>query len=217
MLLAIAPAYVDEEAIRRGLGGLTVATMPEVAALFGVSPQTVQQGWRQGGMPGENGKWPIAEIAIWHIRRRIRQAEARRISDGPDDDLSQLDLRERLADVRTKELRLSKIADEVIDRHQAQADVSTALSILRENVLAVPRSLLPYFPAGQAEELAEEVRRSLTHAMTAAAESLVKRFAHDGKEPTESPEIETDGQEDQQHDSQRPKRSRRQSGSGKQT
>lgn len=207
MLLACEPVCADEVTIRELLGGVNVGTMPEVAELFDVSPQTVQQGWRQGGMPGENGKWNIAEIAIWHIRRRLRHAESRRPGDPASGDaMSQLAYREQIAIVRLREIKLAKEAGTSIDRHQAQAETSTALSILRENLLSVPRSLLPYFPAGQAEELADEVKRQISHSLTATAEALVKRFANDGDEPTVPTESTTDGEEESSEPAPKPKR-----------
>lgn len=42
-----------------------VATTREVAAWFGVSEDTVSLHWRKLGMPGDDGDWPLQDIARW--------------------------------------------------------------------------------------------------------------------------------------------------------
>lgn len=222
LLLAVEPAFVDERAIREAVGSVVVGTMPKVAELFGVSSQTVRQGWRQGGMPGKNGEWNAAEIAIWYLQRRLRQAEQRSASEpGEGGAMDKLAYREALAITRMREIKLAKEEAGVVDRHQVQSEIGAALGVLRENLLAVPRSLLPYLPAGQAEELAEEVRRSIAHSLTATVEKLTKLFAceTEANPPTQdSPtkaEIPSDGEASEEKPAAKPKAKRKRAGSAK--
>ena len=50
-------------------------TLKEVADHMGVSYDTVRKEWRQAGMPGEHGNWPLDKIVAW-ARSRIRDPVA---------------------------------------------------------------------------------------------------------------------------------------------
>ena len=49
-----------------------VKTLAEVAAFFGVSPETVRH-WRGAGLPGKAGCWELSAIVRWRVARAGRE------------------------------------------------------------------------------------------------------------------------------------------------
>lgn len=111
----------EQEATRAGKSRYTVSTLRDVAAFFGVQEQTVRA-WnmRPGGIPGEQGAWPIDEIAKWYVTWKTAnttesEAKPREIIK---DQLAALELAERqkrLVDVSEVSTWLGRVANVIRD------------------------------------------------------------------------------------------------------
>lgn len=109
-----------------------VPTLAEVAAFFGVAPQTAKQ-WRSGpdGMPGDVGGYDLAQIVKWRIERE-RQA-GRQSREGSNKE--KLEEAKLAIDVQMRQTRLKRLTCQLVDveavgglferaihEHNAQAD-----------------------------------------------------------------------------------------------
>jgi phage terminase Nu1 subunit (DNA packaging protein) len=194
VLLATEPMLVNESVIRAAIGDAVVATLPAVADVFGVSPNTVKQSWRQGGMPGAAKSYPIADIAIWYLQRQVANAEQRVTSTSDfNKQLADIELRKAEADTRLRELKLSETEDQLVARATVQSEVAMLLGVLREQLLGVPRQMTPMFPVAQAEDLTTEVERMITRSLIAITEKL-SQLSH---EISESNHGEEDNEQEQ--------------------
>ena len=74
LILRLKPQASEPEGLKRLVGGEVVDTMAAVGARFGVTANTVKQSWRHAGMPGESGRYPLAEILIWKLAHDAKNA-----------------------------------------------------------------------------------------------------------------------------------------------
>lgn len=137
--------------------------MPEVAEFFGVSPTAVQRDWRRQGMPGENGRYPLNEIAKWKIQRE-RDQNRPKISD------EQKSLRERLDeaevlkaefDARLKELKVAEAEGRLIDKETAIAEIEEMFHRVRARLEQIPQELGTTIPPEIRADLIADMRHKL--------------------------------------------------------
>lgn len=170
LFIAAEPGEIDEPAIKRALGSVTARSLAEVAELFGVSPQTVRQGWRQGGMPGSRGKWNAAAIALWFLRRRQRNSH--RLSASNSSPSDELEMRAMTARVGIREFQLRRQLEHYIDVDQVKSECDVCVDVIRSELATVSDSLsLPCSESASAE-MRDEIQRAIDHALTAAEERL---------------------------------------------
>src|SRR5690606_1550714 len=91
------------------VGDRIVATQNEVAYEFGISPNTVKQSWRSAGMPGENGRYRLAEIVKWRLEHEAKAGSVNRFADLADKELAR---KEKEAEVRKLELQAERLERE---------------------------------------------------------------------------------------------------------
>src|SRR5690606_32425576 len=106
-IMALNPSRIALEPLLALLGDRTVGTMNEVAAEFGMSPNTVKQSWRSAGMPGEQGCYRLAEIVKWRLEHEAKLSGiSNRFADLADKELAR---KEKEAEVRKLELQAERL------------------------------------------------------------------------------------------------------------
>lgn len=134
--------------------------MAEVAEFFGVSPTAVQRDWRRQGMPGENGRYPLNEIAQWKIQRERDQNK-------PGISAEQKSLKERydLAEVikaefdaEIKRIKVEELEGRLIDKETAIAEVEEMFHRIRARLEQIPQELGTTIPPEIRADLIADMR-----------------------------------------------------------
>lgn len=128
------------------------ATLGDVAGFFGVELPTVKQ-WRCGPnpMPGNEGAWPLDEIARW----RVAKAQALVRDPGLLSELEKENL--ELANLRHR-IKLRKEAGELVDRAAAKATIAQMFHRIRGRLQAMPEELASGMPGDLRNRLLVEIQ-----------------------------------------------------------
>lgn len=118
----------------------TVATLAEVAGVFGVHEQTIKS-WRAEGMPGQEGAWPCNLIAQW----RIAKAEKRGLAVGNESGQALLREKTRI-DIERKQLELDEQKGLLGRKDELLADVTEAFAAVRVRLEALPSEMASGLP-----------------------------------------------------------------------
>ena len=146
--LLIRTAHGERDAACPIVGDRVAKSLKEVADFFGVQPNTVKTGWRKlGGMPGGEGKWPLAAILDWKLQRdvvpRTEAAaggdDAERKSSGLDGE-READARKSEADAHAKELKNQVVEGNVLFRDDVEPQLAEFLTAADDNFMRLPRS-----------------------------------------------------------------------------
>jgi hypothetical protein len=161
----------DADRVQRPDPSGTVRTLREVAAAFNTSYQTVRQSWRANRMPGVNGKWDLAEIAIWK-RSRLRDPAQK----GPADDTRaiqrsrlEIELRCRQEDLAAKARENQRAQGDMVSRDDVNREVGEIFANIRHQLQRLPAILQPFFPVDQQIELAQETRNQINNILRTLA------------------------------------------------
>jgi hypothetical protein len=105
---------------------IVVTTLPEVAAAFGMAPQSVKGDWRDSGMPGRPGHWDLAEILAWAVQRdaRARGLRLPHLVDAVHQELGKLIERYTLPAVLQGAARYQREWDAVLAECEAEEKAS---------------------------------------------------------------------------------------------
>lgn len=122
-------------------------TLSEVAEFFGLDEHTIRT-WRlkTPPMPGEPGKWPIKQIVQWRCNW-IQQTDLAAAKRQQDFELGQIL-------VETRRIELDREKALILDRHDVELFVATALVEMRETIMQLPEKLAASAP----QELKDFVR-----------------------------------------------------------
>lgn len=186
MLVKLKPAIIDEPSIRAVLGDRCCRTLPEVAREFGVAHNTVRQSWRPEGMPGEPGRWRLADIVLWRLRYE-RSLDEKRQSftkiEGSDVERrkAEAELRKVELDVERKEREELDAAGKLIDRKAAATGFKTAAAVLAERLMKLPSKWEPGLPVEIALEQTEMARRDIRRELVGFSETLARDVLKEGQ------------------------------------
>jgi hypothetical protein len=154
------------------LGHVVVQTLPQVAQAFGLSANTINQSWRQAGMPGTSGQWDLCDILAWRLARDFEAAEKKRAK--PQESTEALE-RELLSIKRDNMLLdQQERLGELVDARTVQADVAKVMAVLREQLMSIPGQLAPMLPSELAASVIPEAEKKQRNALTAAHEALMR-------------------------------------------
>lgn len=145
-----------------------VATLGQVAEEFGVSIDTVKKEWRRSGMPGKPGHFDLAEIAAWKGLRSRDPGQPSAAAADRELQRRKLDaeIRNREADAERRERENRLALGDLLPRDVAERSMAQAVIAARNATEAIPREMMPRFPADIAHDLAEELARRLALALT---------------------------------------------------
>jgi phage terminase Nu1 subunit (DNA packaging protein) len=136
-------------------------TLGEVAEFFGMQLQTVKE-WRTGPqpMPGEEGKWPLSEIAQW---RDARMRPGMR---------SELDEKRQAAEVRLKEmqakraeLKYRKEQGELVERSAVASVLARICTEIRTRLEAIAPEVGTTAPPDLRREIVRDVANKVAMAL----------------------------------------------------
>lgn len=178
-VIAMRPTVISAKLLRTLIGNVKLRTLPEVAEAFGRSPNTVNQTWRQGGMPGGSGRYDAAEILAWLLQRDAEIADrTRRNTASSSDSDRELERRQLEAETRKLELQAEKLEREaqiamgnLIHRDAALTPVKTAAALLTERLMKLPAEFEPSFPISIAPDLVATFERAIRRELTAFSET----------------------------------------------
>jgi phage terminase Nu1 subunit (DNA packaging protein) len=177
----------DLAAAKLLIGDVTAGTLAEVADAFNVAESTVSRTWRPQGMPGEAGRWPLAEILVWKIRREIA-AGRMGVKGFPESEQAAID-RKRFADARkseaeaaSKELRNDVDAGGLLRRDVVEQALCELIVKVRESLLRLPREMMPRLPKKLAANLSAELERALTDKLTELADNRMSWEVEEGSQ-----------------------------------
>lgn len=137
-------------------------TLVEVSQFFGVDRTTVTD-WRNKGMPGIAGKFPLDEIAQW-LRKEVYPA---RNATKPAADSNREELEEeklRINNARDT-LKLQREAGELVDRNVAVSMLETAFNTVRSRLEQLPEELSSAAPAEHRFDLLEDAKNKVASAL----------------------------------------------------
>jgi hypothetical protein len=126
------------------VGGGVVATQAAVAREFGLAANTVKQSWATAGMPGEQGKYPLADIAEWRLRY-LADLEGRKqtAADLSNSELERQQSEEELRKIKLQNDKLEReeqiACGKVIDREAVVQAWKSDNAVLVERIKKLPR------------------------------------------------------------------------------
>jgi hypothetical protein len=185
VLLKLRPAKIDADLIRLIVGRGVVATHAAVAREFGLSVNTIKQSWASEGMPGEKGKYPLAEIVVWRLRYLV-ELEGRK-SSAADLTSAQLDREQAEEELRKIKLQNDKLEREeqiasgkVIDKEAAETALRTLFAVHAERVMKVMAQLEPSLPAEIAPDIVATGNRLLRRELVGLSETSARDIIKEG-------------------------------------
>ena len=119
--------------------------MVEVAEFFGVSHTVVRKDWRARGMPGENGRYALNEIAQWQAER-LRDSRTAPEEDDLKRRQEEADTLKKEIDAEQRALNLAKAKSEVIDRAEAMAEIEEMCNDIRARFEQIPAEVATSVP-----------------------------------------------------------------------
>ena len=130
---------MEHKAKEQARDKLDLSTLSEVAECFGVDEHTVRT-WRlkTPPMPGEPGKWPLRQIIQWRCNW-IQQTDLASAKRQQDFELGRIQ-------VESKQIELDREKALILDRHDVESFVATALVELRETIMQLPEKLAASAP-----------------------------------------------------------------------
>lgn len=168
---ASAPQAVDTAALRKMTGDARLRTLPEVAATFGVSANTVGQSWRQNEMPGEPSNYSVAAILEWWIQRSRRDASRTgKPLDPIDERLREIELRKAELELADKERKEKLSLQLLCDPSDILAAVKQLVAMASEALAQVPRNIEPYLPRESADEITAQLKRDIERCLQSLAD-----------------------------------------------
>lgn len=170
LLLAALNQRLDADQVISILGDPAVESLDEVAQAFGVSPNTVKQSWRSGGMPGRPNAWPLAQILVWKEGHDRSVRLRRNPSTSAEQRQAEADARKTELQVEKLELELAETAGRLIDRKVAGTAYRTILAKLSEALGTIGDEMETEFPINVAKEKVATINRKLQLVLRAAAE-----------------------------------------------
>lgn len=139
-------------------------TLGEVAAFFGVQPQTVRA-WRMESppMPGEPGKYSLSEITRW---RDVRTARTRP-TDASEAGIAirRAELAERLERARGRKMKNDRFEAQLVSREELERDIVKGLKLTERKLATLPERVAGVVPAALASVISEECQSTVEHAL----------------------------------------------------
>lgn len=125
-------------------------------------------------MPGDAkaNEWPLAEILIWLLKRNDKNCRPAAKRPGTGDRKKDAEIRKVEAEAQLKEIAVEQKEGEFISSELVGSDFSAAMAIIRDEFMALGRSIMPQFPKSQAVELRQFVDRQVERVLNAAADKL---------------------------------------------
>lgn len=163
---------LTEQEIVDMLGRVQVQTLPQVAQAFELSPHTINQSWRQAGMPGVSGRWDLAEILAWRLARDFEQAEKQR--SRPTESKEELEKKILALKIETMEDERKIRVGQYVDVTKGQSQVAKAMAVFRESELSISGQIAPMLPAEIAPNICHEIDKLQRYNLTGLHESLLK-------------------------------------------
>lgn len=186
-LLKLRPAKIDADLIRSIVGRGVVATHAAVAREFGLSANTIKQSWAPEGMPGEQGKYPLAEIVVWRLRY-LAEIEGRK-STAADLTNSQLEREQAEEELRKIKLQNDKLereeqlaAAKVIDRESVEIALRTLFAVHAERMMKVMAQLEPSLPVDCAADVVSTGDRLIRRELVGLSETCARDILREGTE-----------------------------------
>lgn len=145
---------------------LVVETQALVALWFDVSIDTVARSWRKKGMPGDEGAWPLKEIARW-LAKQYGKRDSPAAAAAAKARAFQLRQQGELA-----RLKKGRLEGTLVELAQVQLEISEALILTSDQLLLIPASLLPVLPADKAADLTQEIERRIRNCLVMLTDKL---------------------------------------------
>lgn len=185
----LAPTTIDGDAIRLLVGDVQLRTLAEVADVFDVERNTVQTSWRQAGCPGSSGRYDVAEILAWLLRRDQKRAKGSRGANGYSNghagneeernELAQLEIEAARANLQIRQARAARLSADVLPIAVARSCLGSVLSAARDKIMRIPLRIgieMPKAHAANAIAIADrECRSALTMIGETPLEELLER------------------------------------------
>lgn len=184
-LLKLRPAKIDRGMIEAIVGDGTVATQAAVSREFGLAANTVKQSWASAGMPGEQGRYSLAEITEWRLRY-LAEFEGRKqtAADLSNSELERQQAEEELRKIKLQNDKLEReeqiACGKVIDREAAGIATRTAASVLVERLMKVPSQLEPSLPVDIAADFVKDAERLIRRELVGFSETMARDILKQG-------------------------------------
>lgn len=184
-LLKLRPAKIDRGMIEAIVGDGTVATQAAVSREFGLAANTVKQSWASAGMPGEQGRYSLAEITEWRLRY-LAELEGRKqtAADLSNSELEREQAEEELRKIRLQNDKLEReeqiASGKVIDKEAAETALRTLFAVHAERVMKVMAQLEPSLPSEIAPDIVATGNRLLRRELVGLSETSARDIIKEG-------------------------------------
>lgn len=184
-LLKLRPARIDREMIAAIVGVEVVPTQAAVAREFGLAANTVKQSWATAGMPGEQGRYSLAEIAAWRLQY-LAELEGRKqtAADLSNSELERQQSEEELRKIKLQNDKLEReeqiATGKVIDRESAGTAMRTAAAVLAERLMKMPSQLEPSLPVDIAADIVRDAERLIRRELVGFSETMARDILKQG-------------------------------------
>jgi hypothetical protein len=185
--LKLRPARIDREMIAAIVGGEVVPTQAAVAREFGLAANTVKQSWATAGMPGEQGRYSLAEIAAWRLQY-LADIEGRKQSaaDLSNSELERQQSEEELRKIKLQNDKLEReeqlAAGKVIDRESVETALRTLFAVHAERMMKVMAQLEPSLPVDCAADVVTTGDRLIRRELVGLSETCARDILKEGNE-----------------------------------
>lgn len=190
----------DEDLIRASLGRATVTSLPAVAKAFDAKESTVRNTWRRDGMPGsakrgpgQRGRFVLADICIWLLKRADQADEGRRRSssngnvrtDAAREEFNAIELESARLGLELRRAKVAELTGDLISLSICRSEISSVFSMLRDDLLEIPRHIKPTLPPKMADRVVAEIDRiirvDLARLSEQSQDRIIERVKESGK------------------------------------
>ena len=134
--------------------------------------------------PGQRGRFILADIAIWLLKRGDLAEEGRRRAstnghsrtDAAREELNAIELESARAALQIRQARVAEITGDVLSAVLVRAEWSAGLRVLSEGVLSLPRKFKPALPAKIADAFSAEFDRFLRLELQAMSDTPLDKI-----------------------------------------
>lgn len=167
------------------VGDGVVPTQAAVAREFGLAANTVKQSWATAGMPGEQGRYSLTDIAVWRLRY-LEELEGRKqtAAELTNSELERQQAEEELRKIKLQNDRLEReeqiATGKVIDREAAGTAMRTAAAVLAERLMKVPAQIEPSLPVEIAPDIVRDAERLIRRELVGFSETMARDILKQG-------------------------------------
>jgi phage terminase Nu1 subunit (DNA packaging protein) len=187
----------DESLIRQALGDVVVEGIPALAAIFDLSDATIRNGWARQGLPrhtvrgrGKRTTFRLADVLMWYLHREAAAGKGRRRqltnghADAAREELSAIEVESARLGLALRRAKVAELTGDLLSVSVCRSEIATVFTLLRDDILQIPRHIKPMLPNKLADRVTTEIDRliriDLTRISDQSQEQIIERVKENG-------------------------------------